>query len=176
VGLFEDHPGLASYKDLRPYAERAGQWGETCERALDLLRDRVAAAQRERGRRGYGWSPFGNATELVRIRLWEDELDAALTEARHRGCSQDVWLTLGERLEQSRPQEALAIYREQVEPTISRKTKADYQGATELLARIRELMARIGQADGFPAYLEEVRAAHRRKRSLMKLLDGLEDR
>ncbi len=173
--LFADHPGLSSYQDLKPYAERAGEWGEMSDRALGLLRDRVAAAQEEVRRRGYGWSPYRYATELVCIHLWEDDVEAAMREARANGCSQDAWLTLADRLDDAQPQEALAIYREQVEPTINRKTKADYRDAAELLARIREAMARVGQADEFPAYLEEVRAAHRRKRNLMKLLDGLED-
>lgn len=172
--LFADHPGLASYQDLKPYAERAGRWSATRARALDLLQDRIAAAEEERRRRGYGWSPYGDATELVRIHLWECDVESALRAARADGCSQDVWLTLARRLEDAQPQEALAIYREQVERTISRKTKADYRDATELLARIRELMARTGHAEEFPTYLEELRAAHRRKRNLMKLLDGLE--
>lgn len=173
--LFAGHPGLASYQDLKPYAERAGEWSEMRDRALGLLRDRVAAVEEEGRRRGYGWSPYRDATELVRVHLWEDDVEAALREARASGCSQDVWLTLAERLDDAQPREALAIYREQVEPTINRKTKADYRDASELLAKVRELMARVGQADEFPGYLEEVRAAHRRKRNLMKLLDGLED-
>ncbi|MGH2954079.1 MAG: DUF6880 family protein [Solirubrobacterales bacterium] len=172
--LFTDHPGLASYQDLKPYAVRAGAWSAMRDRAFDLLRNRVAAAHEESRRRGYGWSPYRDGTELVRIHLWEGDVEAALTEARAGGCSQDVWLTLAQRLEDAQPREALTIYREQVEPTINRKTKADYRDATGLLARIRELMARTGHAQEFPAYLKEVRAAHGRKRNLMKLLDGLE--
>ena len=173
-GLFAAHPGLATYQDLKQYAVRAGDWSEMRDRALGLLRERVAG-QEERRQRGYGWSSHLDATELVRIHLWEDDVEAARQEARSSGCSQDVWLVLAERVEDAQPQEALAIYREQVEPTIDRKTKADYRDATELLARIRELMTRTGHADEFPAYLEQVRAAHRRKRNLMKLLDELEE-
>ena len=171
--LYADHPGLGSYRDLKPYAERAGQWSEVRDRAIDLLRERVSAAREERRQRGYGWA-YLDTTELVRIHLWEDDTEAALREARARGCSEDVWLQLAERLEEAQPQEALAIYREQVEPTINRKTKADYRDATRLLATIRALMARTGSADAFPAYLEQVRSAHKRKRNLMKLLDELE--
>jgi len=172
--LFEDHPGLASYRDMRPYAERAGEWGETRERALDLLRERVAAAEPERRQRGYGWSPYRDASELVWIHLWEGDVEAALAAARANGCSQDAWLTLAERLRDPQPREALVIYREQVEPTINRKTNADYRHAVELLSTVRELMARTGRADEFPGCLQEVRDAHRRKRNLMKLIDDLE--
>lgn len=173
--LYADHPGLGSYCDLKRYAERAGEWTQTRDRALGLLRERVAAAQKGPRPGGYGRLPYRDATELVRIRLWEDDAEAGLREARAGGCSQSVWLKLAERLDDAHPEAALAIYREQVEPTIDRRTKADYREATGLLVRIRELMTRTGRADEFPPYLGELRASHKRKRNLMKLLDGLAD-
>ena len=60
-----------------------------------------------------------------------------------------------------------------VEPTIERETKADYRDATALLAKIRDLMVETGDADEFPAYLAEIREAHKRKRNLIKLLAEL---
>jgi uncharacterized Zn finger protein len=171
--LYEAHPGLGYLEKLKPYAGEAGTWDDARGRALDLLRERIAAAQEERRVRGYGWS-HRDATELVRVRLWEGDLDAALADAREGGCQQDVWLALAEALEEDEPWEAMIIYREQVEPTIERKRKADYREATEMLAKVRDLMERTGQGDDFPSYLEGVRERHRRKRNLMKLLPGLE--
>jgi len=172
--LYEVHPGLGRLEGLKPYAEEAGTWDELRGRALDLLRDRIAAARDERRGRGYGWSHLLDATELVRIRLWEGDVDTALAEAREGGCRHEVWLALAEALEESDPWEAMVIYREQVEPTIERKRKADYREATDMLARVRDLMARAGHGDEFPTYLEEVREKHKRKRNLMKLLPELE--
>lgn len=172
-GLYEAHPGLGYFEKLKPYAEEAGTWGEVRDRALDVLRERIASAQDERRARGFGWSHLG-ATELVRIRLWEGDVDAALADAREGGCRQEVWLSLAEALEETEPWEAMIIYREQVEPTIERKRKADYREATDMLVKVRDLMARAGHGDEFPAYLEEVREKHRRKRNLMKLLPELE--
>jgi uncharacterized Zn finger protein len=68
----------------------------------------------------------------------------------------------------------MIICRDQVEPTIERKTKADYRDATDLLAKIRDLMVRTGDAGEFPAYLTEIREAHKRKRNLVKLLAELD--
>ncbi len=34
----------------------------------------------------------------------------------------------------------MIIYREQVEPTIERKRKADYREATDMLAKVRDLI------------------------------------
>jgi uncharacterized Zn finger protein len=171
--LYEAHPGLGHLEKLKPYAEEAGTWDKVRDRALDVLRERVASTQDERRVRGYGWS-HRDATELVRIRLWEGDANAALADAREGGCRQEVWLALAETLEEAEPWEAMIIYREQVEPMIERKSKADYREATDMLAKVRELMARTGHGNEFPAYLEEVREKHRRKRNLMKLLPELE--
>jgi uncharacterized Zn finger protein len=171
--LYEAHPGLGHLEELKPYAEEAGTWVDVRGRALDLLRKRIAVAKEERRARGYGWS-HRDATELVRIHLWEGDLGAALADAREGGCRQEVWLALAEALEDDKPWEAMIIYREQVEPTIERKRKADYREAADMLARVRDLMDRTGHGDEFPVYLKEVRERHRRKRNLMKLLQALE--
>lgn len=170
--LFEAHPGLENFIELKPYAEEAGRWGEMRDRALNLLRDRIASVREERRDRGYGWS-WSDATELVRVRLWEGDTGAALREAREGGCRPEVWLALAEALEVAEPRVAADIYREQVEPMIEHKNKAAYRKATDMIIKIRDLMARTGQAGDFPEYLEEVRTAHKRKRNLMKLLRKL---
>jgi uncharacterized Zn finger protein len=171
-GLFADRPGLDSYRRLKPYAERAGQWEEMRERALALIRDGLTG-----GGQGLGapdWLVYRDATELVRIRLWEGDAAAALRDARAGGCRQDVWFALADALADVEPWEAMIICREQVEPTIERKTKADYRDATDLLAKVRDLMVRTGDADEFPAYLAEIRERHKRKRNLIKLLAELD--
>jgi hypothetical protein len=109
---------------------------------------------RRSGARGYGWS-HRDATELVRIHLWEGDLGAAPADAREGGCRQEVWLALAEALEDDEPWEAMIIHREQVEPTIERRRKADYREAADMLARVRDLMDRTGHGDEFPVYLEE---------------------
>jgi len=101
-------------------------------------------------------------------------VDAALGEAREGGCELGVWRALAEALEEAEPWEAMIIHREQVEPTIKRKGKTDYREATDMLAKIRDLMDRTGHGDEFLPYLQEVREKHKRKRNLMKLLLELE--
>jgi uncharacterized Zn finger protein len=170
--LFADRPGLDAYQRLKPYAERAGQWDETRERALSLIRDGLVA--RDQGLGVSYWPAYRDATELVRIHLWEGDATAALRAAREGGCRQEAWLALADALAADEPWEAMIISRDQVEPTIERKTKADYRDATDLLAKIRDLMVRTGDAGEFPAYLTEIREAHKRKRNLVKLLAELD--
>ncbi len=84
--LYESHPGLGYFEKLKPYADEAGTWDEVRGRALDLLRERIAAAEDERRARGYGWS-YRDATELVRIRLWEGDVGTALADVRGRAAA-----------------------------------------------------------------------------------------
>jgi uncharacterized Zn finger protein len=172
-GLFSERPGLDSYRELKRYAEEASQWEETRERALALFRD--APADRGHGLGAPAWLIHRDATELVRIHLWEGDATAGLRAAREGGCRQDVWLELADALAPTEPWEAMIICREQVEPRIERKTKADYRDAVDLLVKVRDLMARTGDADEFPAYVAEIRERHKRKRNLVKLLGELRD-
>jgi uncharacterized Zn finger protein len=54
---------------------------------------------------------------------------------------------------------------------IGAKNNAGSEEAVSLIARIQRLMAAAGEAAAFPAYAAQVRAAHKPKRNLMKLLD-----
>jgi uncharacterized Zn finger protein len=171
---YAGRPGLGTWQDLKPYAERARVWPERRDRALGLLRERIASTQEEVGAKGCGWLRDRDSSELVRILLWDGDHDGAWREAQEGGCSRDIWLALAEQREERHPEDALAVYRDQVEPTIDRKTKADYRDAVALLEKVRELMRRLGREDEFGAYVAEVRARHARKRALLKLLDGLE--
>jgi uncharacterized Zn finger protein len=171
--LFAERPSLESYRRMKPYAEEAEQWGEVRERALTLVRDGPAGGAQGFGALGRRVHP--DATELVGIHLWEGDVMTALREARGAGgCRHDVWLGLADALAPTEPWEAMIICREQVEPMIERKTKAGYRDAVDLLAKIRGLMLRTGDADEFPAYVAEIREMHKRKRNLIKLLVELD--
>ncbi|HEY2053363.1 MAG TPA: hypothetical protein VGH14_05445 [Solirubrobacterales bacterium] len=170
--LFAERPSLESYRRLKPYAEEAGRWGDMRERAFALLRDGPAGGAQGLG--AAGWRVHRDATELVRIHLWEGDAMAALRDARAGGCRHDVWLGLADALAPTEPWEAMIICRERVEPMIERKTKADYRDAVDLLAKIRGLMLRTGDAGEFPTYVAEIRRTHKRKRNLIKLLVELD--
>jgi uncharacterized Zn finger protein len=170
---FADHPGLDSYRGLMPYAERVDEWPRRRERALGLLRKRAKEAREEASRRGFGWLRGGDHSELVRILLWEGELEAAWREAEAGGCDESLWLELAGRRKETHPEDALRVYRERIEPTIARKTKRDYADAVGLIEEVGGLLQRLGRERELPALVDEVRAAHARKRNLVALLDRI---
>jgi uncharacterized Zn finger protein len=170
---FADHAGLESYRELKPYAERVDEWPRRRERALGLLRKRAAEAREEARRRGFGLLWGGDHSQLVRILLWEGELEAAWREAEAGGCDESLWLELAGRRKETHPEDALRVYRERIEPTIARKTKRDYADAVGLIEEVGGLLRRLGRERELPALVGEIRAAHARKRNLIALLDRI---
>jgi uncharacterized Zn finger protein len=166
---FTDRPGLTAYERLKAHADRAAQWETWRAKALDVLRQ--TASPRPAGPRRVGPDWSAGRSELVQVFLWEGDVDAAWEEAVEGGCSVRLWMELAERREADHPEDALPIYQEHVERLIGQKNNQGYAEAVELMRKVNELMARLGRGQEFPAYVASVRAAHKPKRNLMKLLD-----
>lgn len=166
-----DHPGLDTYRQLKPHAERVEEWPRRRERALELLRKRAREARAEARRAGYGWLRGGDHSQLVRILLWEGDVEAAWREAEAGGCDEGLWLELAARRKETHPEDALRVYRDRIEPTIARKTKRDYEDAVGLIGEVGELLRRLGRDGEVPDLVAQIRAAHARKRNLIALLD-----
>jgi len=74
-------PSLATYQMLAGHAERAGLWPTWHERALDHMRERIAA--------GSGPHGFGNTT-LVEALMFDGDNEAAWEAAQAGGCRDTV--------------------------------------------------------------------------------------
>jgi len=167
---FHSRPGLDAYEALKRRADPAGLWPERREWALALLRERSAAPGDDGGLLGFA-QPARDRSELVRIYLFEDDAEAAWLEAQEGGCATELWLELADRRAPDHPDDALAVWRAQVERAIARKDKSGYREAVRLIERIAHTLATLGREGELAAYVEGVRAEHRRKRSLLSLLD-----
>ncbi|MGH8908235.1 MAG: hypothetical protein ACRD0K_17430 [Egibacteraceae bacterium] len=151
--VLASRPCLDTYKRLRERAERAGQWPSGRQRALDALR-------------GAGH----DSSTLVEVLLWEDEPDAAWSEARRAGCTPALWLRLADARADTHPLDAAAVYRDRLEPTIALTNNQAYEDAVRLLGRLRDCLAAAGRPGEFAQVVAEIRATHKRKRNLMALL------
>lgn len=165
LATFNARPDVKSYRELATDARALGQWPERREAAVALLRapETWPAGFGDRGH-----------SELVRVLLWEGDTDAAWRAACDRGCVPSVWLQLADRRREQHPEDALLVYRRHVEDTIDGRDARAYAAAVKLIdGTIRALLAECGRPDDFAAYVAEVRTAHKAKRNLLKLLDGL---
>ena len=164
-----------SYQSLEQHAERGGQCPAWRDKALACIRERLASGAREQGteRRGVlSWAPsWTDRSVLVEIFLWEGDADGAWREAKEGGCSRQLWLQLAARRERAHPQDALAVYREQIPMVLAQTGTSAYHEAVGFLRKIQDLLAALGTAEEFARYTAELRALHRRKRNFIKLLD-----
>jgi len=164
---FAEEPCLETYRKLRAHADRIAQGPSWKERALAFLRETLAKAMKDASRKE--WAPRGRS-ELVKILLWEKDVETAWREAKEGGCSDELWLELAARREKDHPEEALPVYQGLIDPLVNQKHNEAYREAVRLLGKVGELMRRLGRRGEFDAYLEGVRAAHKPKRNLMKLI------
>lgn len=168
---FGEHATLDEYRNLKQHADRADQWRVWREKALDRIREQIAARKREGVKNR--WNLFGTAdhSELVRVFLWEKKIEAAWQEAMSGGCSNSLWLELAAKREKDRPEDALPIYQRQIEPTLARTNNESYRAAVGLLRKVRSLLVQLGREPEFRPYLESVRAEFKAKRNFVTLLE-----
>jgi len=167
---FEQCPGPGTYKHLKKHADRDKSWPQWRERALKRLR-KVLKMEADRATRSR-WNRAnrrGNS-DLVEIFMWEKDIEAAWREAQADGCSRGLWLNLAELREKDHPEDAIAVYREQIGPIVEQTNNHAYAEAAGLLRRVEKLMKKLGQQAAFEQYLNTVRTEYKRKRNFMKLL------
>jgi uncharacterized Zn finger protein len=169
---FTDSPGLERYQTLKAHADRAGRWNDWREKALVMLRQGIAKRKSEAAKSRPSWLPRADHSDLVRIFLWEKDVEGAWREAKEGGCTNDLWMGLATKREKDHPEDALAIYQKQIDPTLERKNNDAYKAAVGLLRKVRGLMVHVQRPEEFAGYLQSVRAAHKPKRNFMKLLDA----
>ena len=121
--------------------------------------------------RGWMRDPARDHSLLVEILLHEGDDDGAWREAEAGGCSQRLWLALAKSREKSHPEDAIRVYKDRVASLLRHTGDRVYEEAVDYLQKIYALLARSGREDAFRHLLAEIRAAHKRKRNLMKLLD-----
>jgi len=168
---YVSRPYLETYQKLKQHADRIGKWTAWREKALDALRKRSVPSRRQAARSPWAWEDRPGYSELVRIFLWEKDVEAAWTEAKAGGCAQELWMELAAKREKDHPEDALAVYEAQIEPTLDRKNNDAYREAIGFLRRVRSLLIRLGRDSEFGDRLAALRLAHKPKRNFMKLLD-----
>ena len=167
---FRRFGNLDHYRRLKRQAERSpGGWTPWRAKAFGHLRDSIK--QGKRTAKKNGWSHAPDHSVLVEILLDEQAVDEAWAEAQSGGCHARLWLQLAAAREKPHPADALQVYQERVTQVIPQGGQTAYKEAVELLKKVRKLLGRLDRKEEFPAYCAQVRAAHGKKRSLLRLLD-----
>ncbi|MFN2504523.1 MAG: DUF6880 family protein [Acidimicrobiales bacterium] len=170
---FQARPELATYQRLADHAAKADAWSEWRPQAVAVLRERIGdgrppAAPRLPGR-GPTFEPVG--ATLVEVLLWEGDDEAAWREAVEAGVPHRIWMRLADMRKDEHPNDAIPIFQREVERLIATKNNRGYDDAVSVMDQVRNLLANAGRPDDFAPYAAAVRASHKPKRNLMKLLD-----
>ncbi|SCF59777.1 hypothetical protein [Streptomyces sp. Ncost-T10-10d] len=155
------HRSLVAHQQLRTAAQSVGCWQAERERALALLR---ADAQRQQ-------SSWYGGPVLIDALLDDEDIAAAWQAAAETGAHDRQWLALADQARTSRPSDALRVYLRLAEPLTKQTGNTIYEQLTNLLSSVRDCHRRLGTEDEYMSYVAALRAAHKRKRNLMRLLD-----
>jgi uncharacterized Zn finger protein len=164
-----EQPSLQEYQWLKTNADYNRSWPSWREKALSSIRERIAKDRSTSAKNG--WSPTFDHSLLVEIFLFEKNSEAAWQEALTGGCSRALRLKLAEQRARTHPEDALPIYKRELESTLSQVNNAAYETGVGLLKRIHGVLSQMGQGATFAPYLATVRSAHARKRNFVRLLE-----
>ncbi len=170
--IFTEHQDLENYKLLKKHAARGGKknWKQWREKALDHIRKEIKKRKAQEKKNRWLWNAADHSI-LVRIYLWEKNTDQAWQEAQQGGCSEELWFKLAKLREKEFPEDALSVYQTFVDPTINQKNNQAYREAIDILKKIKQLFIRLNRPTEWENFLETIKAAHKPKRNLMKLLN-----
>lgn len=168
---FAVQPELKTYRQLREYAEKQGDWTAWRAKCWEYLRALRQKEKPVKSAESYYWDTdaVGHSRE-VRILLDEGREEEAWNEAEESGCSRQLWLELAKRREQDNPADAVRVYREEAAQRLNEVT-GDYSEPFRHILKIREILLRIGEEAQFIEYVLFLRDYYRRKRNFIKLLD-----
>ncbi len=165
---FSERAGLENYQQLKRHADRIRQWPAWRDNALAFLRAEIAARKKDARKKPSWGTP--DHSELVRIFLWEEDVESAWREAQGGGCANHLWMELAAKREKDFPADAIPIYQQRIDPLIN---DSSYEEAVKLLRKIRPLLTKLDRAAEFGQYLATLRATYKRKRNFMKLTESL---
>jgi uncharacterized Zn finger protein len=108
---------------------------------------------------------------LIDVLIADGDIDAAWDEA-DGVASDDQWHRLANLVAETRPADALAVYRRLIAMLKAESGDAIYVRMAQLLVSARMCHHRLGTDAAFGTYLRALRDEQKRKRKLIKILDG----
>ena len=148
-------PSLSTYRALRRAAEALEAW--------PLEQDAARATLQRADVRGF-----------VDALLGDDEVElawSAAAAAPQDALGSDLWLRLAENSERERPADALAVYQRIADEVLEKADRRAYRSAARILQRARAAEQAAGELDAFSDHLARLREQHRRRPTLIAILD-----
>ena len=166
--LFRTQPFLRRYQELGDLARRLDRW--------ETLRSMLLAFLEQ----------AGNTTLLIQIALDEGDIDHAWQQLQGMAKKDsygstyndgygyygfgDIALEVARAAEETRPHEAIELYRQSAERLIAQRDRQNYQAACKDLAKMRALYEKLGEHEAWTSYMTALREQNRNLRALKEEL------
>lgn len=198
---FFDRPSLDSYKTLLKAAEATGQWTTVREALIRFLEvgSRPDVPNDEASKHGKSKSAviwplppteisvcsrrtarhhFPDVSTLIKIAIYEKDTDEIIRRYNLAKSSRifggSVLDEVAEAVKKSHPDVSLEIWGKLAEEQIRLVKPAAYEVAARYLRKMRDVCHKIGRVNEWDELIQTIRARHKPKRSLMKILNTLE--
>jgi hypothetical protein len=150
----ERMPSTSTYGALRSASEALDVWHVEREAARTAL-------------------PDADARAFISVVLGDgdDQLAWQIAAASTEELGSDLWLRLAERREATHPSEAIAVYERVVDEALKTTDRRAYQLAARILKKARSAAEAAGQLDAFAVTVARLRETHRRRPTLIAILD-----
>jgi len=148
-------PNATTYALLKQVARSVNEW------ELETAGARSVLAERDLG-------------ELVDALLADGDIDAAwdaATAADTAELGDHRWERLAEAREPSDPAAAMSVYLRLIESTLGTADRRDYRLAAKQLKRMQRAATAAGLTEEFDGHLAVLREQHRRRPTLIAILD-----
>ena len=151
----ERMPSSSTYRALRTAAEALDAW--------PLEQDAARATLQRADRRGFVHSLLGDGdTDLAWL--------TAVGGPQH-ALGSDLWLRLAESRERDRPSDAVTVYQRIADEVLERADRRAYRSAARILGSAQAAAQAAGTLDEFSEHLARLREQHRRRPTLIAILD-----
>jgi uncharacterized Zn finger protein len=148
-------PSSTTYARVKAAAESTGAWSDERESARAIL-----------GARDVGG--------LVDALLADGDVDAAWTaptDVDREVIGDHRWAQLAEEREATHPASALNVYLRLIDSTLQKADRRNYRAAAKQLKRAQKAAAAADLSDEFDEHLAALREQHRRRPTLIAILD-----
>jgi catechol 2,3-dioxygenase-like lactoylglutathione lyase family enzyme len=166
---FRTQPSLRRYQELRDLAKRLDGW--------QTLRAELLAFLQQAG-------DTRNTTLLIEVALDEGDIDRALYLLKGMAKKDsygytynegyysfgDIALLVARATEETRPREAIELYRQRAERLIVQRGRQNYQQACTFLAKMRASYEKLGDGETWTCYVTALREQNRNLRALKEEL------
>jgi len=166
--MFRTQPFLRRYQELRDLATKLDRWESLRPELLAFLEQKQ------------------HTSLLIQIALDEGDIDKALELLKGMAKKDrygytynssygyygfgDISLEVARAAEETRPREAIELYRQQAERLIALRDRKNYQTAINPLIKMRTLYDKLGERETWTSYITTLREQNRNLRALKEEL------